>query len=445
MVIPPPNVTGKLHIGHAYGRTIEDILARWKRMLGLTACSGCPGPTTRASRPRWWSSASSRSRESTGARSGAKSSSSACGPGSARRRTRSSRSCKRLGCSLDWSESVSRWTRTSRAPCGTCSSQLYDEGLIYRGRYVVNWCPRCETAVSDLEVVHREAEGTLYRIRYDVPGVPAGAVVATTRPETMLGDTALAIHPEDPRTAKLRGKTAVLPIVGRELPIIEDAILVDREFGTGIVKVTPAHDANDFETGQRHDLPSVVVIGPDGKMTAEAGEYAGLDRFEARKQIVARLTEENRLVAAEPHKMSARPLPALRHGHRAVSLDAVVRQGRAPRRAGDRGRREGGESVSCRSRGRRPTSSGCETSTTGASPGSSGGATGSRRSPAPNGHVTVAEQDPAACATCGAVAARAGSRRARHLVLLAALAVLRLRLARGRRPISRTSTRPTCS
>ena len=149
--------------------------------------------------------------------------------------------------------------------------RLYREGLIYRGRYVVNWCPRCGTAVSDLEVVREDVDGKLYHIRYDVPGVPSGAVVATTRPETMLGDTALAIHPEDPRTAKLAGKRAVLPIVGREIPIVEDPILVDRAFGTGIVKVTPAHDANDFASGQRHGLPAVIVIGPDGKMTAEAG------------------------------------------------------------------------------------------------------------------------------------------------------------------------------
>jgi valyl-tRNA synthetase len=153
-------------------------------------------------------------------------------------------------------------------------------------------------------VVHKDERGSLYRIRYDVPGVPSGAVVATTRPETMLGDTALAIHPEDPRTAKFRGKTATLPIVGREIPVIEDAILVDREFGTGIVKVTPAHDANDFAVGERHGLPQVVVIGPDGKMTAEAGEYAGLDRFEARKEIAKRLEKENRLLGTDTHDYS---------------------------------------------------------------------------------------------------------------------------------------------
>ncbi len=188
--------------------------------------------------------------------------------------------------------------------------QLYGEGLIYRGRYDVNWCPRCGTAVSDLEVVHKEVEGTLYKIRYDVPGVSSGAVVATTRPETMLGDTALAIHPEDPRTAKLRGKTAILPLVERVLPIIEDPILVDREFGTGIVKVTPAHDANDFASGQRHGLSTVVVIGPDGKMTPEAGEaFAGLDRFEARKEVVS-LTRSTSARASAARRSSSPIFPS---------------------------------------------------------------------------------------------------------------------------------------
>ena len=211
---------------------------------------------------------------------------------------------KRLGCSLDWSrERFTMDPDLSRA-VRRAFVTLYNDGLIYRGRYVVNWCPGCGTAVSDLEVVEKKTKGTLYKIRYDVPGVAAGAIVATTRPETMLGDTALAIHPEDPRNANLRGKKAILPIVGRELPVVEDAILVDREFGTGIVKVTPAHDANDFAVGQRHGLPAVVVIGPDGKMTAEAGEYAGLDRFEARARIVERLREENRLVAEEPYEIN---------------------------------------------------------------------------------------------------------------------------------------------
>jgi valyl-tRNA synthetase len=302
MVIPPPNVTGRLHVGHALGRTLEDVLARWRRMQGYRVLwvpgTDHAGIATQMvvereltkqridrreiGREKFIERVWAWKREAGGA---------------------ILQQLRRLGCTLDWSRlrftldpDLSRAVRHAFV-------RLYHDGLIYRGRYVVNWCPRCGTAVSDLEVVREDIEGKLYQIRYDVSGVPGGAVVATTRPETMLGDTALAIHPEDPRTAKLRGRTAVLPIVGRELPVIEDPILVDRAFGTGIVKVTPAHDANDFASGQRHGLPSVVVIGPDGRMTAEAGpDYAGLDRFEARSKILERLASENRLVATENHR-----------------------------------------------------------------------------------------------------------------------------------------------
>ena len=300
MVIPPPNVTGRLHIGHAYGRTIEDILARWKRMRGHRVLwvpgTDHAGIATQMVVERQLAKEGIQRRD--------------LGREKFIERVWEWRresgdmilgQLRRLGCSLDWSrlrftmdENLSRAVRHAFV-------RLHQDGLIYRGRYVVNWCPRCETAVSDLEVVHRETEGAIFKIRYDVSGVEGGAVVATTRPETMLGDTALAIHPEDPRTAALKGKKAILPIMGREIPVIEDAILVDREFGTGIVKVTPAHDANDFASGQRHGLPAVVVIGPNGKMTAEAGEYAGLDRFEARKRVVARLDAEGRLVGTEKH------------------------------------------------------------------------------------------------------------------------------------------------
>ena len=301
MVIPPPNVTGRLHVGHALGRTLEDVLARWRRMQGCRVL-WVPGTDhagiatqmvverelaregidrTALGREKFVERVWAWKREAGGA---------------------ILQQLRRLGCSLDWTrERFTLDPDLSRAVRHAFVT-LYAEGLIYRGRYVVNWCPRCGTAVSDLEVVHKDVQGKLYHVRYDVPGVRSGAVVATTRPETMLGDTALAIHPEDPKTAKLRGKRANLPIVGRELPIVEDAILVDRAFGTGVVKVTPAHDANDFATAGRHDLPAIVVIGPDGRMTREAGEeFAGLDRFEARKKVLERLTTENRLVETKDH------------------------------------------------------------------------------------------------------------------------------------------------
>jgi valyl-tRNA synthetase len=303
MVIPPPNVTGRLHIGHAYGRTVEDILARWKRMRQFRVL-WVPG-TDHAGIATQMVVERQLAREGTDRK--------ALGREAFVARVWEWRresgdtilgQLRRLGCSLDWSRLRFTLDPALSKAVRHAFVLLYRDGLIYKGRYVVNWCPGCGTAVSDLEVVERKTKGTLYKIRYDVPGVAEGAIVATTRPETMLGDTALAIHPDDPRNARLKGKRAVLPIVGRELPVVEDPILVDREFGTGIVKVTPAHDANDFAVGQRHALPAVVVIGPDGRMTKEAGEFAGLDRFEARKRIVARLEQEGRLVGAEPYDIN---------------------------------------------------------------------------------------------------------------------------------------------
>ncbi|HEU5249813.1 MAG TPA: valine--tRNA ligase [Thermoanaerobaculia bacterium] len=303
MVIPPPNVTGRLHIGHAFGRTLEDILARWKRMLGYRVL-WVPGTDHAGIATQMVVEKELAKQGIDRHELGRQKFIERVWAWKRDAKDNIQSQIRRLGCSLDWTRERFTLDPDLSAAVRHAFVRLYEEGLIYRGRYVVNWCPRCETAVSDLEVVHKEVDGWLYRIRYDVVGVPSGAVVATTRPETMLGDTALAIHPEDPRTAKFRGKTAILPIVGRELPVIEDGILVDREFGTGIVKVTPAHDANDFAVGERHGLPQVVVIGPDGKMTAEAGEYAGLDRFEARKEIVKRLEKENRLLGTDPHDYS---------------------------------------------------------------------------------------------------------------------------------------------
>ncbi|MGH9367142.1 MAG: valine--tRNA ligase, partial [Thermoanaerobaculia bacterium] len=400
MVIPPPNVTGRLHMGHALGRTLEDVLARWKRMEGHRVL-WVPG-MDHAGIATQMVVEKELAREGTDRR--------ALGREKFVERVWAwkkeaggaiLKQLRRLGCSVDWTrERFTLDPELSRA-VRRAFVQLYREDLIYRGRYVVNWCPRCGTAVSDLEVVHREVDGKLYQVRYDVPGVPAGAVVATTRPETMLGDTALAIHPEDPRTAKLRGKHAVLPIVGRELPVVEDSILVDRTFGTGIVKVTPAHDASDFATAQRHRLPAVVVIGPDARMTAEAGApFAGLDRFEARRKVLERLAAENRLVETKDHryglghcqrcdaviepylstqwfvKIAPLALPAIR-----AVRDGAVRF--APESWG-KTYFAWMENIHdwCISRqlwwGHRIPAFYCE-----------------------NGHVTVSEEDPAACASCG--------------------------------------------
>jgi valyl-tRNA synthetase len=177
--------------------------------------------------------------------------------------------------------------------------RLYEKGLIYRGEYMVNWCPRCQTALSDLEVVHDETPGNLWYIRYPVIGMDRFLVVATTRPETMLGDTAVAVNPADERYRDLHGKRVLLPLMNREIPVIVDE-LARPDFATGVVKVTPFHDPNDFEAGRRHNLPKIQVIGETGTMTAEAGPYAGLDRFEARRRVVADLEQLGLLKKSNP-------------------------------------------------------------------------------------------------------------------------------------------------
>ena len=181
--------------------------------------------------------------------------------------------------------------------------RLYEKGLIYRGEYMVNWCPRCRTALSDLEVNHEETQGSLWHIKYPVVGTDEMLIVAATRRETMLGDTAVAINEKDARCLHLHGKTVMLPLMNREIPIILDP-LADPEFGTGVVKVTPAHDPNDFEAGKRHNLAKIVVIDEEARMTAQAGVYAGMDRFEAREKIVRELERLGLLDKIAPHNLS---------------------------------------------------------------------------------------------------------------------------------------------
>ncbi|MBV8807868.1 MAG: valine--tRNA ligase, partial [Acidobacteriaceae bacterium] len=210
---------------------------------------------------------------------------------------------RREGASVDWSrERFTMDAGLSRAVRETFV-RLWDKGLIYRGEYMVNWCPDCQTAISDLETIHEAVAGHLWYVRYPVVGTNESLIVATTRPETMLGDTAVVVHPDDARYHHLRGKSVLLPIMNREIPIIEDT-MADPEFGTGVVKVTPAHDPNDFEAAKRHNLPFIKVIGEDARMTAAAGPYAGLDRFEARKRLLAALEESGDLLKTEPYTVN---------------------------------------------------------------------------------------------------------------------------------------------
>ena len=300
IVIPPPNVTGVLHMGHALDETIQDLLARWHRMRGFetlwlpgTDHAGIATQNKVEERlaqegltrhdlgreefvKRVWQFKEEHHGIITG-------------------------QLMRLGCSLDWRrERFTLDAGLSRA-VREAFVTLHEQGLIYRGARMINWCPRCHTGLSDLEVEHETSFGHLWYIRYPAADAGPGVVVATTRPETMLGDTAVAVHPNDKRYEHLIGKTLLLPLQDREIPVVGDDY-VDPEFGTGAVKVTPAHDPNDAAIGERHRLPALVVIGRDGTMTEEAGGYAGLDRYEARRRVVADLEERGLLEKIDPHE-----------------------------------------------------------------------------------------------------------------------------------------------
>ena len=302
IVIPPPNVTGSLHMGHALNSTLQDILIRLHRMQGFKTV-WVPGTDHGGIATQNVVEKTLRSEKTTRQELGREKFLERMWQWRRQSGDTILMQLKRLGASCDW-------TRTRFTMDDQCSRAvrhafvlLFKEGLIYRGPRMVNWCPKDQTALSDIEVEHEERAGKLWHIRYLLVGGAGQVVVATTRPETMLGDTAVAVNPEDPRYKSLVGKRVKLPLVNREIPIIADAA-VEASFGTGAVKVTPAHDPTDFEIGERHKLPHEVVIGFDGKMTPRAGIYAGLDRFEARKRIVADLEAQELLEKTEDYKLS---------------------------------------------------------------------------------------------------------------------------------------------
>jgi valyl-tRNA synthetase len=289
IVLPPPNVTGSIHIGHMLEHSQIDMVVRWHRMKGDRTLwlpgMDHAGIATQYVVERKLAEKNIRRQD--------------LGREEFERRVwqwkaESGGVIKeqmiRLGASCDWTRE--RFTLEPKLYRAVLEAflRLYGEGLIYRGRYMVNWCPRCQTAISDLEVVHSERPGKLWYLRYPIIGSKEVLVVATTRPETMLGDTAVAVHPDDERYSRLVGQRVMLPLMNREIPIIADTY-VDREFGTGVVKITPAHDPNDFEVGRRHNLPEIDVMTNDGHMSEAAGPYRGLDRFEARKRVVADLNQ----------------------------------------------------------------------------------------------------------------------------------------------------------
>jgi valyl-tRNA synthetase len=299
IVIPPPNVTGSLHMGHALNVTLQDVMIRYARMNGRNVLwlpgTDHAGIATQNVVERELSKEGVTRQEL-----GRDAFVARVWKWKERSGGTILRQLKRLGAACDWDrerftmdEGLSRAVREAFV-------RLYRDGRIYRGRYIINWCPRCHTALSDLEVSYVEKAGALWYIRYPERSGGKGVVVATTRPETMLGDTAVAVNPKDERYVELVGATLRLPLLNRPVPVIADA-MVDRAFGTGAVKITPAHDVNDFEVARRHELPSVRVIDESGRMTPDAGAFAGMDRFACRDAVVARLREEGLLVREEPY------------------------------------------------------------------------------------------------------------------------------------------------
>lgn len=301
IVIPPPNVTGVLHTGHAMFVTLQDILVRWKRMKGYDAL-WLPGTDHAGIATQMVVARDIEAEGGSRLEMGREAFLDRVWKWREEKGDTILRQLRRLGASCDWSKTRFTLDPAMSKAVRTAFYRLYREGLIYRGEYMINWCPSCGTALSDLEVEHSDTTGNLWYVRYLEEGgaTGSGITVATTRPETMLGDTAVAVHPDDPRYSSLVGKRVVLPLMHRSIPVIADE-MVDREFGTGAVKITPAHDPNDFEAGRRHGLDSIRVIGDDGRMTSEAGPFAGKDRFEARKEVVKSLDEEGLLVKITPH------------------------------------------------------------------------------------------------------------------------------------------------
>ncbi|MCL6611957.1 MAG: valine--tRNA ligase [Peptococcaceae bacterium] len=299
IVMPPPNVTGQLHMGHALDNTLQDILARWRRMQGYNTL-WLPGT------------------DHAGIATQAKVEEQLAGEGLSRHQLgrekfldrvwewkekyggQITHQLRRLGASCDWDRERFTMDEGCSEAVLEVFLRLFEKGLIYRDYYITNWCPRCQTTISDIEVEHLDKPGHFYYIKYPVKDSDDCIPIATTRPETMLGDVAVAVHPEDGRYRHLVGKTLILPVAGREIPVIEDEY-VDPEFGTGAVKITPAHDPNDFEVGNRHGLPQVRVIDRNAVMTEEAGRYRGLDRWECRRRLVKELDALGLLIKIEDH------------------------------------------------------------------------------------------------------------------------------------------------
>ena len=300
IVMPPPNVTGQLHMGHAMDETWQDILTRYKRMQGYAAL-WVPGTDHASIATEAKIVAKMKEEGLTKQDLGRDKFLERAWDWKKQYGGRIVEQLKKLGCSCDWQRERFTMDEGCSKAVLKVFKKLYDDGLIYRGERIINWCPHCKTSISDAEVEYEEQDGFFWHLKYPVAGGDEFVELATTRPETMLGDTAIAVHPDDERYTHLHGKKVILPLVGKEIPVVCDTY-VDREFGTGVVKITPAHDPNDFEVGVRHGLPVVKVLTDDAHMTQDCGKYAGMDRYEARKAIVADLEAGGYLASIEPHK-----------------------------------------------------------------------------------------------------------------------------------------------
>jgi valyl-tRNA synthetase len=302
LLLPPPNVTGRLHMGHMLNQTQMDIIVRWHRMRGFITLwlpgTDHAGIATQMMVERDLAKEGKKRRDL-----GREKFIERVGEWKRHYGGAILDQMKRLGASVDWDREYFTMDENLSSAVREVFVRLYEEGLIYRGKYIVNWCPRCETAISDLEVKHEDVAGKLWEIRYPVIETDEFITVATTRPETMLGDTAIAVNANDERYSHLHGKKVLLPLMNREIPIITDE-LAQPEFGTGAVKVTPAHDPNDFEAGKRHNLPQIDVMDEHAHMNQDAGAYAGLDRYQARERVLSDLREQGFLVAEKDYALS---------------------------------------------------------------------------------------------------------------------------------------------
>ncbi|MBQ8588224.1 MAG: valine--tRNA ligase [Clostridia bacterium] len=301
VVIPPPNVTGQLHMGHALDETLQDILVRYKRMAGYNAL-WVPGTDHAGIATQIKVEEALRKEEGlTRYDLGRDKFLERVWDWKNKFGDRIINQIKKLGCSCDWNRERFTMDEGCSEAVKEVFVKLYEKDLIYQGNRIINWCPHCITALSDAEVEYEEQDGFFWHINYPVKDSDEVIEIATTRPETLLGDTAVAVHPEDERYAHLVGKTLILPLVGREIPVVADDY-VDKDFGTGCVKITPAHDPNDFEVGLRHNLEQIKVLNDDATVNSYGGKYEGMDRYEARKAMVEDLEKEGLLVKVVPHK-----------------------------------------------------------------------------------------------------------------------------------------------